>query len=247
MANFSESNLQKGMVNVTKALMHKGEFRMPDTAVISSAINAIAVNPLTGALRTREDRSVSTYMPVKAAASTATERTHNGSFARNTSIETAVAWNSHVSGFSISDKQLDNNSFSYEDAFQTGFLGAAQDVMAKAETKFIASLVAAKSQVNAGGINGTFIPATHTMDIALAQKDLFFHNLHTNLKVNKYRGTPTVIVDSLASITAGHQANQGTGNSTNLGYQYMGMNIVTTTNALITGGAANIGTAVAFE
>ncbi len=220
---------------------------MPDTAIISSAKMNNMSNQALANIRKREDRAVSLFSPIRSASSTATGRTIDGRFSRNDSQETPITWTPHVSGFEVTLKETGINMISAADNWKNGMQGAIMDCMEKAEASYSAKLIAGLSQINAGGVYGAFDGATNTWNIPLADKENFFQNIKSNLKVNGYKGAPTVIMDTKAALLTGHQIEQGTGNSTNLGYQYRGMNMVETNNALITGGAAFNGSAIAFE
>lgn len=246
MADFTPSNLVKGQA-VFNDKYKSGEWRIPDTAALSVAYQGAKANPLLAELRKREDRLVSGYLPIRKSKSVATERLFNHSGTRGDSLEVPITWQTSIDTFSISIKQNDNNIISWDENWAAQMQNSIFNILIDAESKYIASLTADRTQVNVGGVNGTFDAIDHVMEFPLAQKDYFYQQLQANMNQNLYKGQLTVIVDSLAGIFGAQQANQGTGNATNLGWQFNNMNIAQSTNAILTGLTDTyIGAALAF-
>ena len=229
MANFTPSNLVKGQAVFTEKYQ-SGEWRIPDTAALSVAFRGEKTNPLLAELRKREDRLVSGYLPIRKAKAGATERLFNHSGTRGDSLEVPITWQTSIDTFSISIKQNDNNIISFADNMAAQMQNSLFNVLTDAETKYIASLAADLTQVNVGGVNGTFDATDDVMELA-QPKDFFFQQIQANMNQNLYKGQITIVVDSLAGIFAAQQANQGTGNATNLGWQFMNMNIAQSTSS----------------
>lgn len=234
MADATPSNLVKGQA-LFNSKYKSQEFKLPDTAALSVAYTGEKANPALAALRTREDRLVSAYLPIRRAKAAATERLYNHTGARGDSLEVPVTWQSSVDTFSISIKQYDNNLLSFEEAWATEMQNAAYNILIDLESKFIASLTAGRTQVNVGGVNGTFNSTDNVMELLASDKDYFYQQIQANMNQNLYKGRIAVIVDSLAAIFGARQANQGTGNATNLGWQFNNMNVVQSTSAILDG------------
>lgn len=246
MANFTPSNLVKGQALFNQRYKAQ-EWRLPDTAALSVAYIGEKANPMLADLRKREDRSVSAYFPTRKAKASASARAYNHTGTRGDSLEVAVTWTSAVDTFSISLKQNDNNVISWEENYAAQLQNSVFNVLSTQDTNFVTALEADRTQVNVGGVNGTFHATDYVMEITSTASDFFYQNLMANMRQNLYKGQLTVIVDSLAGIEAMRQANQGTGNATNLGFQFMNMNIVQSTSAILDG-LTNIynGAALAF-
>jgi len=234
MANFSPSNLVKGQALFNQRYKSL-EWRLPDTAALSVAYIGEKANPMLAELRKREDRSVSAYFPIRKTKAASSARVHNHTGTRGDSLEVAINWSTVVDTFSISIKQNDNNVISWEENYAAQMQNSVFNVLSALDTSFITLLEADRTQINVGGVNGTFDGTDYVMEISASHKDYFFQNLMANMRQNLYKGQLTVIVDSLSGIEAARQANQGIGNATNLGYQFLNMNIVQSTNAILDG------------
>lgn len=234
MANFTPSNFVKGQALFNQRYKSQ-EWRLPDTAALSVAYIGEKANPMLGDLRKREDRSVSAYFPIRKTKSVATARAHDHTGTRGDSLEVPITWTQKVDTFSISLKQNDNNIVSWEENYASQLNNAVYNVLSAHDTAFIAALEADRTQINVGGVNGTWDSTDYVMEIVSDAKDFFYQNLMANMRQNLYKGQLTVIVDSLAGIEAMRQANQGTGNATNLGFQFLNMNMVQSTSTILDG------------
>ena len=234
MANLTPTNLLAAIARVTEKYT-KAEFRMPDTAALATAFIGEKTEPSLAAMRTREDRATNYDFPIRKADDSLTERLalHTGS--RTDSVRTALTWQSFVDAFSISMKQLDNNTISFEDAFAKGVQSCVMNNLKKADDWFIAQLLADKTQINVGGIRGTWDTVNFNMDLDANQQDFWKEQIEANLGNNEYNGELMIIADSLAHIDMTRSLNQGTGNSVNLGYQFGSGSIVKTSKTILSG------------
>jgi hypothetical protein len=246
MANFTPSNLVKAQA-VFNEKYQGGEWRIPDTAALAASYQGAKTNPMLSAIKDREDRLVSGYLPIRKTKSAATERLFNHTGTRGDSLEVPVTWQTSIDTFSISLKQNDNNIISFEENWASLMNNAVYNVLNDAETKFITSLIADRTQQNVGGTIGTFDGVDFVMENPISNVDYFFNDIKANMNQNLYKGQLMVIADSLASINASKIVNQGTGNATNLGWQMNGMNVIQSTNAILTGLTDTyVGAALAF-
>lgn len=235
MANFTPSNLVKGQALFNQKYQ-SAEWRLPDTAVLASLFQGQKANPALAALRTREDRSVSAYLPIRRSKGTATARAYNHTGTRGDSVESALSWNSIVETFSLSLKQNDNNMVSFEENYAAQLNSAIFNVLERQETAMLALLIADRTQINKGRVRGEWNSVDYVMEILKNEGDnyKFFQNLRTSMKNNLYRTNIMVIADSLAYNSGEFAAAQGTANATNLGFQFNGLNIAMTTNDIDT-------------
>lgn len=234
MANLTPTNLLAAIARVTEKYT-KAEFRMPDTAALATAYIGEKTEPSLAAMRTREDRATNYDFPIRKADDSLTERLalHTGS--RTDSLRTALTWQSFVDAFSISMKQLDNNTISFEEAFAKGVQSCVMNNLKKADDWFIAQLLADKTQINVGGVRGTWDSVNYNMNLDQLQKDYWKEQIEANLGNNEYNTELMIIADSLAHIDMTRSLNQGTGNSVNLGYQFGGGSIVKTSKTILSG------------
>ena len=231
MANFTPSNLVAGQALFNQKYL-SGEWRLPDTAVLASMYAGQKANPFLASLRTREDRTVSAYLPIRRAKGTATARAYNHTGDRGDSASASLTWNTIAETFSISLKQNDNNIMSFEQNYAAQLQSCVNNVLERHESAILALLIADRTQINKGTVQGTWNSTDYVMEINASASDKFFQNVRTSMKNNLYRNNIMVIADSLAYMNADFAAAQGAGNATNLGFQFNGMNIAMTTNTV---------------
>jgi hypothetical protein len=229
MSNFTPSNLVKGQALFLDNYK-KGEWRLPDTAVLASMYTGQKANPSLAALRKREDRAVSAYLPIRRAKGSATSRIFNHTGSRGTSAESVLSWNSIVETFSVSIKQNDNNVISMEENYASQLNSCIMNVLERQEDAILTELIADRTQINKGRVQGEFNTTESVMEINASKEDRFFQNIRTSMKNNLFRNRIMVIADSLAYMNADFAAAQGQANATNLGFQFNGMNIAMTTS-----------------
>ena len=233
MATFTPSNLVKGQALFLDNYK-KGEWRLPDTAVLASMYAGQKANPSLAALRRREDRSVSAYLPIRRDKGVATERIYNHTGDRGDSAEAALTWNSHTETFSISIKQNDNNLISLEENYAAQLNSCIMNLLERHEAAKLAQLIADRTEINKGTIQGAWNSTDYVMEVNAASETKFFQNLRTSMKNNLFRNNIMVIADSLAYMNADFAAAQGVANATNLGFQFNGLNVAMTTSDIDT-------------
>lgn len=242
MANLTPTNLLSAIARVSEAY-NSAEFRMPDTAALATAYIGEKTNPSLAEMRKREDRATYYDFPIRKADGGASDRAALHTFGRTDSLRTQLTWESFVDGFSISMKQLDNNTISFEEAFAKGVRSCVMNNMKKADDWFIAQLLADKTQINVGGVRGTWDPVNYDMKLDNNQQDYWKEQIEANMGNNEHNGELMIIADALAHIDMTRSLNQGSGNSVNLGYQFGGGMITKTSKTLLSGFD---GSAIAF-
>ena len=234
MANLTDTNLLSAIALVTEKYQ-SSEWRMPDTAALSSAYIGEKTNPSLSEMRKREDRATYYDFPNRKADEGETIRTALHTGGRTDSTRTQLTWESFVDTFSISMKQLDNNTISFEDAFAKGIKNCVINNLKKADNWYIAQLIADKTQINVGGVRGDWDDVNYNMLLLANQKDYWKEQIEANMGNNEYMGELLVIADSLAYADIIRSLNQGVGNSVNLGYQFGSGEIVKTSKQILSG------------
>jgi hypothetical protein len=242
MANLTPTNLLAALALVSEKYQ-SGEFRMPDTAALGTAYVGEKTNPSLAAMRMREDRTTSYDFPIRKSDGGASDRAALHTGGRTDSLRTSLTWESFVDTFSISMKQLDNNTISFEEAFAKGVRSCVMNNLKKADDWFIAQLLADKTQINVGGIRGSWDATTYDMKLDANQQDYWKEQVEANMGNNEYSGELMIIADALAHIDMTRSLNQGDSNSVNLGYQFGGGTIVKSSKTLLSGFN---GSAIAF-
>lgn len=226
MANFVPSDLVAGQAIFTEKFQ-SGEWRMPDSAALTTAVSGGIANPALAGLRTREDRAVNAYFPIRQAAINDTARAHDHTGARGDSLAESITWTTYAEPFSISIKQADNNVFNFAEMFASTQKNALFNLLNRVDAAFVANLIANKSQIGVDGGNGDFDQGvSNDYIVASADQDYFFENTKAFMEQNLYRGQLTAIVDSRANVLARRVSNQGGANSENLQYQMVGYDTV---------------------
>ena len=234
MANLTPTNLLQAIARVTEKYS-SAEFRMPDTAALATAFIGEKTNPSLAAMRMREDRATYYDFPIRKSDGSKTDREALHTGGRTDSLRTQLLWESFVDTFSISMKQLDNNTISFEEAFAKGIQSCVMNNLKKADDWFIAQLLADKTQINVGGVRGTWDAVNYNMALDANQQDYWKEQVEANMGNNEYNSELMIISDSLAFIDMVRSLNQGTGNSINLGYQFGGGEIVKTSKTILSG------------
>lgn len=244
MAYFVPSALLAGQTKFNEKFL-SGEWRMPDSVALRAASLAEVANPMLMDVRTRDDRTVNAYFPIRQSATTGTARAAAHTGARGDSTYEALSWSTYSEPFSISIKQADNNVFSFAEMFAATQRNALINLVARLDAAFVAAAVADKSGVNGGGGLGTFNGTDDVYENPLAEENYFFQNIKDSMWMNNYRGELVVIADSRAYSLAQRLRAQGSANATNFGFQFDGMSVLGTTRTVL--GTGYNGSAVAFE
>jgi hypothetical protein len=228
MANFTPSNLVAGQALFAENY-RSAEWRLPDTAILASMFTGAKANPGLATLREREDRTVSAYLPIKRAAGSATARAYNHTGTRGDSKAVSLTWNTIAETFSISIKQNDNNVIPFDLNYASQLRGAIDNVLERHEAALLALLIADRTQINKGRIQGAWNAIDNVMEVNKTSESKFFQNVRASMKNNLYRNNIMVVADSLAWMNAEFGSAQGQANATNLGFQFNGLNLVQTT------------------
>ena len=232
MAYFSASNLLAGQAKFLDSFK-KGEWRSPDVAALHVAERGEIANPSLKGLRTREDRSVYAYMPIRQAAIGSTARAHDHTGARGDSAQTAISWSIIAEPFSISLKQADNNIYSFAEEYASSAQNAINNIAARLDTAFVAWLVANKTGYNAGGGNGSFNAVSDVYENPLAELNYFYQNMNSMMGVNLYDNPITGIIDNKGATLADRLKASGATNAVNYGFQFDGMTLYPTTRTVL--------------
>jgi hypothetical protein len=230
MSNFSPSNLVAAQALLADKF-NQAEMRQKALPAVRLALqNSDVLIPTAQVLRTREDRAVSAYILKRSVRATTSSRTYNHSGSRGDSIAVALSWTSFADKFSISLKQMDNNMFGFNQTLAQQIENAILNIQTDIETAEIAYLMAQRSQVNAGTVNGTWNSTTYAYEIDASYKQRFVQIAKAMMVQNKYRGMYDMITDPLTHVDAEFFANQGSSNGTNTGFQFSGVNIAESTD-----------------
>lgn len=244
MANLTPTNLLDGIIKVSEGFGSK-EFRVPNTAALSTAYLGEQTMADLANVRTREDRATKFDFGIAKADEGKTERLYNHTGNRMDSYRKTITWGSVVDTFSISEKQCDNNTMGFAGVFANGIKNSVNKNLLKWDNAFLALLKADVTQINLGGLDGrgAWNATDNIFEVESAERDYLMALIEANFANNDYNDPLVCLVDSLAFIDAHKAMNQGSGNSTNLSYQFGNTNLIKTNKSLYSG---YNGAAIAF-
>ncbi len=240
MANFAASVLNAGQALFLNTYTDNGEWRAVDFAAIQVMNKGAITNPLLANLRTSELRAVHAYLPIRQTAGGGTTRTHDHTGSAGDSKDVTITWSTLSEKFKVSAKLSNNNVLQGAQMFAAELKNAIDNLLERSNALLIAQLLAGKTQVNAGGANGTFNATDDNYEVANTQADYFFQEVKKMMSKNKYKTQIVSIVDAKAAVLAERGGWQGVGNDKNLAPQYAGQTIVGTDSDIITGQSGSV-------
>lgn len=187
----------------------------------------ISIEGLKG-LRYKETRPQEAYYKVRQAR-TVTGATRNFSHTGvdGDSAKIDLSWVTYLDKFSISMKRYDNNLYSFNDVLATNMMNVFINLKDGMDTAALAYLDTNKTQVNVADKLGSFNGVNNVWENPLATgAEDFFRNAKSMMRQNYYEGAYNVLVDPVASALAEKNIAQGSGNATNLGYQFSNLNVI---------------------
>ncbi len=227
MADYAASVLAKAQVMINENFQKAEMKEKPSSVLMMLMKNRQFLIPDLKTLRDREDRPTKAYLKQRAKRATTGSRTHNHTGGNSDTQEVDIAYDSYVDNFSTSLKRSDNNLLSDAEMlaheFQNAFINLHEDI----ETGLVGFLDTSKNGISAPP-SGTlqranFNVANNVYEIASGDADEFLNIIKSVFRQEKYgRGSFDIILSSLLYSTHEFKANQGNGNSTNLGFQFGG-------------------------
>ena len=237
MAEMTPTNLLAGIAKVSQKFQEP-EFRMPNTAAVSTAYLGEKIDTPMSALRTREDRATYfDWMKTKADEGK-TGRLYNHAGTSLDSSRSQITWGTVVDTFSISEKQLDNNSFTFEDQFSKSILNSIQKNLVKFDNAYLALLKADRTLINnsnVASVRGAFNAVDGVFELESTEQANWAAMIESVLQDNDYNGQLLSLVDSTSFLDIMNSMNQGVANSRNTVYQFGQNNFVKTSKTLFTG------------
>lgn len=222
MANYDPSNLALAQARlINKFKTEELKFREPVTFRKFTETPQIMF-PDHKVLRTREDRPVTAYTGARSQRALGNGRSHNHVGTKGDSIALTPSWVTYNDVFAISLKQADNNVLTMAEMLDNEFANVVANFAEGLESLAIDYVFDNRSTVNVGnGNQGTFNGLNSVYEITDATfGEQAVQITQTIMEENDLLGPYIVFCDSLAYDKFRYQANQGTGNSTNLSFQF---------------------------
>lgn len=226
MANFDTSNLLTAQTMVADKYKSP-EMRMkpaPAFNLLSDNSNFLIVGAET--LKTRDDRAIEAHLLARTKRTSGSARAYNHTGTINDSANVTLTWTTKSDKFAISLKLLDKSVFDFNTVLANKIEQACMNILEDKETEAIAYLRAQRATQQPSGLKGvTFNSTNDAVEVDAAEENKFFQRIRSLMRQNYFGTQLDIISDPLTATQAEYLAAQGTGNATNWGFQFNGLNI----------------------
>jgi len=176
-------------------------------------------------LKTGESRAVKGYQFSRISTGSGTARSHNFTGSQGDTAAVTLNWNIYTQEFSLYMKNGKDNVFSNSEMLQNQLTQAMRNNRTRLGSALVTQLHTDRTaHTTVTPLNATWNATTEAYEISDAE--LFFLYMQTVMEQNDYTNGLDVMVDPILSAKARYLANQGVANATNLGFQFMDMNIM---------------------
>ena len=222
MANYTTANLVKAQTIMTQ-MFNSGELRFRDPVTFKKySENTSIMIPDHKLVRTREDRSVEVNYFARSARSLGTSgRIHNHTGVTGDSSTLTPSWTTYDDKFVKWLKLPDNSVYMAPEILANEMGQVIANFAEGLETAASTHLFSNRSGVNVATVEGTFNATNDAFEITeTTNGDRAVQITKRVMDINKYSGNYIIFCDAIAYNKFEKDANQGTGNSTNLSFQY---------------------------
>jgi len=232
MANFADVVWNAAQYKLPE-IMQRPEFKhKPSTTLMTLKQGGAMLVPASERervwnVKTSDSQTVEISTLNKQSTSAVTVRNHAASGNNNDGTKTTLSFVTRGRTFKNSVKQGDKSVFSLAEALAVQLRSAAIDLHGTLETYFLGLLNTNKTQVAVSLTpkSGSWDATNYLFQIANANKDRAFQKVRGFMREQYYQGELSAIVDEYFMQEAEHLIQQGQGNSTNLGWQFNGLNL----------------------
>lgn len=236
MANYATNVLTTGQAIFNTQFTDKGEWRKPEWEVLSRVLKGGIADPSLADLKTGENRTTEAHLPIRQGAAATTGITINHTGNPGDGTKQTITYSGFLTErFSVSLKRPDANLFTYAEQYATTLKDKIWNLLYRSKAALVASMVADRTHINAGGANGSFDLTDFVYEIPGAQKDYFFEEIRAMMGKNEYFTNLMVLLDTKSQVLARQLGAQGPSNDKNLGWQLAGMELIPTNETLLTG------------
>jgi len=236
MANYADSVWNAAQYKLNE-MMNKPEFKHKPSAALSVFLkNTNFLVPASERERlwnqkASDQQTVSTYNLEKQTVALGSARAYDHTGAVGDSGTADISYTTYARKFKYSVKRADRNVFDTAEMVAAQLRSAAIDLHAGIETALMSYLNTNKTQVvvSTSPQSGEWDSTNYLFGVLNADKDQYFQYLKAFMFEQYYGGTFDVINNVRAMANVMYLGQQGQGNSTNLGWQIDGMNMVPST------------------
>lgn len=229
-ANFTPSNLALAQTRLAD------KFTAPETrekvlpALMLGLSNSDILLKSANEIRTREDRSVTGYALKRQSRVPGSLRTATHTGSSGDSMTLPLTWTTYQDTFSISLKQMDNNIFSFNEAFDRDMMNCILNIHSQIETDFISFLLANRTQAvkttTPIGTRVNWNAVNFAHEIGAGDQKQFFQLAKEIMAQNYYNGGRfDCISGGQPYVNGSFWAAQGDGNAQNTAFQFTGLDI----------------------
>jgi hypothetical protein len=220
MANYTPSNWVTAQAKLLGAFQ-AGELRSRVPAVLIEFLrNGTTMLPAYQALRTREDRIVTTYYNKRTQRALGASRTHNHTGAVGDTDTLALSWTTYTDVFKQSLKQGDTNLYNLQEMLNNELQNVAKNMAIGLDSGATNFLHAGRSGVNVATADCQFDAATDVCEILIANEKRSIQILKTAMDINNWSSGLVVFCDTVAWNKNNWNANQGAQNAENSAFQF---------------------------
>lgn len=230
MANFAASVLNK-VQSMLDAKFQSAEMRYkPAPTLMMLLKNRDFLIEDLKTLRTREDQPTKAYLKNRTSRSLTNARAHDHTGATSDTTEVDIDYTVYTDKFATSLKRGDYNLLETAEIMAHEVENAMINLMEGIETALVSFLDSNKTLVSAppsGALKrATFNATNDVFEIASADENQFWLIAKSILRQHKYAGGSfDIVADSLLVSKGEFLTQQGQGNSTNLGFQFSGLDV----------------------
>lgn len=228
MPNFNTAALAKGQARLIGAYQsNELRFRRPVVHELFLRNTTIMVPDYEG-LRTREDRVVETNFFTRQSRSLGSARSHNHTGTQGDSTTFTPTWNTYTDEAVAYLKEADNKIYTSGELMASKLNDVIANFAEGLETEASTFLFSNRTGVNTATVEGAFDATDDVFQITESTNgDRAVQITKIIMDINKYQGIGySVVCDSVAFNKFEFQANQGSGNSENLSFQFGGVEFI---------------------
>lgn len=230
MANFTPSNLVAAQTRLEKRFTAPESREKVLPALKLGLSNSNILIKSANEIRTREDRTTTAYALKRQVRTPGSTRSATHTGVSGDSMSMALTWTTYSDVFAISLKQMDNNIFGFNEAFDQNVMNCILNIHSQIETDYITFLLAQRNQIvkttTPVGSRVTWNATNYVHEIGSGDQKQFFQLTKEVMFQNYYNNTQFEVISSgQPYVNASFWAAQGNGNSQNTAFQFTGMNI----------------------
>lgn len=227
MANYVTANLVKAQAILT-GKFQSGELRFRDPVVFKSLVRGAQIMfPNYDQLRLDESRAVETNFKIRSSRALGAARAHNHTGVKGDSAILTPSWTPNTDKFVSSLKSGGSSVYNHAEQIAGEMENIIANFAEGLESDSADFLFNNRSGVNGASVQGTFNVTKDAFEITNSSDGTEAIQITKSMmKENKYNGVYDIYCDTRSFNRFELDANQGSGNSTNLSFQYSNVNFI---------------------